>query len=109
MRKWSDLSGNEKIIVKRCIEALLRMNDCQIVFEKVDGEIRVANATLKERLISEKIGPDGYDKEMKPSKPRTESFESCRFFEIDKNQWRSFKLDSLISIAGNKIEDLIRI
>lgn len=109
MRTWNDLSDAEKIIVKRCVEAMLRMGETQIVFEKADTSIRVAEATLQYRIITENIGDDGYKKEMEPTKPRAESIESCRFFETDKKQWRSFSMKNLISIGGNKIQDLIRI
>jgi hypothetical protein len=109
MRTWDDLSDNEKILVKRCVEAMLRMGVTQIVFEKVDKTIRVADATLQQRAITEAIGDIGFKKEMEPTKPRAESIEACRFFEVGKDQWRSFSMKNLISIGGNKVEDLIRI
>lgn len=106
---FDNLTDNEKMIVKRCIEAMLRLGEHQIVFKKVDNTIRVAQATLRPAIITESIGKEGYDKEMNPAKPRTESFEACRFFEVDKGQWRSFKMDSLISIDGIQLVDLITI
>lgn len=109
MRKWEDLTDNEKVIVKRCVEAILRLGNHQVVFEKVDGTIRVANATLQDRLITEEIGKAGLEKETKPTTIRRESFESCRFFEVGTGDWRSFQLKKLISIGSLKIEDLIRI
>ncbi|QIW87050.1 tail fibers protein [Aeromonas phage Ahp1_CNU-2021] len=109
MRKYSDLTANEQVIVKRCMEAILRLGEHEIVFEKVDGSIRVAKATLRPQVITEAVGKAEYDKEVNPAKPRAESIVSCRFFEVDAKQWRSFKMENLIAVAGNKIEDLIRI
>ncbi|ADM79902.1 hypothetical protein phiAS5_ORF0059 [Aeromonas phage phiAS5] len=109
MRKWEDLAEGEKVIVKRCVEAILRMGEHQVVFEKVDGTIRVANATLQPKIITEEIGKEGFEKETKPATIRRESFESCRFFEVGSGNWRSFQLQKLISIGTLKIEDLIRI
>lgn len=111
MKTWNDLTVTEKTLVKRAVEAMLRMGETQIIFEKKDNTMRVAQATLQARIITDKIGADGYDKEVNPKTPRRESIESCRFFETteDKNQWRSFSMDKLISIGGNKISDLIKI
>ena len=111
MKVWEDLTVNEKTLVKRAVEAMLRMGETQVIFEKKDGTMRVAQSTLQGRVISEKIGDEGLQKEINPAKPRRESIESCRFFELTdgKNQWRSFSMDKLISIGGNKIADLIRI
>ncbi|AUE22799.1 hypothetical protein Ah1_00281 [Aeromonas phage Ah1] len=109
MRKWEDLTENEKVIVKRCVEAILRLGEHQVVFEKVDGSIRVAQASLNERLITTELGKELFEKEVKPSVVRRESFESCRFYEVGTKEWRSFQLKKLISIGSLKIEDLIRI
>lgn len=106
-KTFSELTDQEKVTVKRSIEAILRFGVHQVVFKKVDGTIRVAEATLRPVVITEELGQSGYDKEMNPAKPRSESFESCRFFEVGTGQWRSFKLDSLISIGGIQIHELI--
>lgn len=109
MRKFSELTDNEKVIVKRCVEAILRMGQHQVVFEKVDNTIRVAQATLQEKIITDEIGKVLLEKETKPAVVRRESLESCRFFEVGTGAWRSFQMQRLISIGSMKIEDLIRI
>lgn len=108
MRKWEDLTESEKVIVKRCVEAILRLGEHQVVFEKTDNSIRVAQATLNEKLIVNETNKELFEKETKPAVIRRESFEACRFYEVG-NGWRSFQLQRLISIGSLKVQDLIRI
>ena len=77
---------------------LLRQGIVEVEFTKVNGEYRVMPCTLNEHLI-----PPAPVKELKegelPKPPRKESPEVIRVFCIDKQEWRSFRIDSVISIS----------
>jgi hypothetical protein len=59
-----------------------------VVFEKVDGSTR----TMKGTLLGEYLPQKEYD----PNKPeRAVSDESVSVWDIEKNGWRSFRVDSV--------------
>lgn len=73
----------------------LQENKCIVDFTKVNGEKRVMYCTLREEDIPE-------DK-----KPKSSSFShdtTVRAFDIIKQEWRSFRVDNLVSINTNPQE-----
>ena len=73
----------------------LQQNKCIVDFTKVNGEKRVMYCTLREEDIPE-------DK-----KPKSYSFTHdtvVRAFDILKQEWRSFRVDNLVSINKNPQE-----
>ena len=73
----------------------LQQNKCIVDFTKVNGEKRVMYCTLREEDIP-------VDK-----KPKSYSFSHdtvVRAFDIIKQEWRSFRVDNLISINSNPQE-----
>lgn len=101
------LSVNELVLFKRGVQAILRTGEMQIVFEKLNGEITVRRGTLKPLLIEAAV-PSADKKENDFQKARKENMESIRFFDLDKNAWRTLVLNNLISVGGSKPEDLIK-
>ena len=69
---------------------VLRTEDVTIHFLKKDGTNRVMNCTLQESKIQE------YTK--KTDRVKTVSTETCSVFDTDKNEWRSFRYDSVTQI-----------
>jgi hypothetical protein len=69
---------------------LLRDNECQVTFTKVDGTVRSMPCTLKESRL--------------PAKPVTESTKKksnpdlISVFCTDKNEWRSFRVANVTNI-----------
>lgn len=59
-------------------------------FYKKDGSIREANGTTNLNIIPEENHPKGTDKIL--------SNEVVRFFDVDKDEWRSFKKVYFIDI-----------
>lgn len=101
------LTKNELTLYKRALQAILRTGEIQIIFEKVNGEVTVRRGTLMNRII-ETHAKDVLTTETKGQEKRVESMESLRFFDLDKNEFRTFRLDNLVSLGGNKPEDLIK-
>jgi hypothetical protein len=76
----------------------LREGVVQFSFEKVkDGEVRTMSATLKTDLIPE-------DKMPKSGKvdDSVEGLSTVRCFDVDKGEWRSFRIDKLVTFPGVK-------
>lgn len=72
------------------LRGVLRMHTVTIQFKKKDGTVRVMNCTLQEgkTLLYEK----------KTDRIKAVSEESCSVFDIEKQEWRSFRFDSVTQI-----------
>lgn len=62
------------------LKDLLREGKVNFEYTKTDGTVRNANGTLKMDFI-----PDT----MRPTDSSTYKFTNLRYFDIDKNEWRS--------------------
>jgi len=72
------------------IEAILKAGVATVVFTKADGSERKLRGTLKESLIP----PSLYN-----ATAITHSTTVQTVFDVDANDWRSFKYDSVKAIA----------
>lgn len=94
---YIELSVEERAIFKNKVIDILKLGTVALVFEKVDGTIRSGNATLDANLVESVIGRP---EEAKPdSKPRKENPDVVRFFDVDKGEFRTFKLEKLIQVG----------
>lgn len=75
------------------LELALTQGIVKIKFEKKDGSLREMNATLNPKLIIE------YEK--KTDKTKTVNPEIMSVFDVDLNEWRSFRKNSLKEININ--------
>jgi hypothetical protein len=73
---------------KTWLRAILQEGVVTITFTKKDGDERVIKATLKEDLIPEEMIPKG-------TSTRKKSEESQSVFDVEKDEWRSFRWDSI--------------
>lgn len=76
------------------IEALkeqLRQGEVKFQFTKKNGEIRDARGTLNMDIIPQENHPKGTSKEVPEN--------TTRYFDLDKESWRSFTNDSFIGIV----------
>lgn len=73
---------------KNWLRSLLKESVVSITFTKKDGDERVIKATLKEDLIPEEMIPKG-------TSTRKKSEESQSVFDVEKDEWRSFRWDSI--------------
>lgn len=84
--------SNEKLFngeeEKNWLRSVLKDSVVTIKFTKKDGDERVIKATLKEDLIPFDMIPKG-------TSTRKKSEESQSVFDVEKDEWRSFRWDSV--------------
>lgn len=72
--------------------SLLEDGIVKVTFEKVDGSIREMSCSLrKEHVVT-------YEKKTDKTKPKNDDI--LPVFDIDKQQWRSFKWDNIKSFEA---------
>lgn len=83
----------DNVSEKAALREHLKAGVVTVKFKKKDGTVRDMKCTLKEDLVV------SYDK--KSEKKKTISEDVCSVFDLDKNEWRSFRYDSVISMRFN--------
>jgi uncharacterized protein YccT (UPF0319 family) len=73
------------------LKSHLKMGAVELTFQKKDGTMRVMNCTLEESKLPV------YEK--KTERTKTASTETLSVLDLDKNEWRSFRYDSIQQIA----------
>lgn len=77
------------------LAGILREGKVTVDFTKVDGTKRVMNCTMADALIPADLQP----KAPNPDAPvRKVSTETLRVFDLDIQEWRSFRVDSVNEI-----------
>lgn len=71
------------------VKAGLQSSKATVVFQKTDGTFREMNCTLKEEFLPP------FDKN---AVGKATNEEVLAVWDLDKNAWRSFRLDSVVSI-----------
>lgn len=84
----------------QAISDLLRENVCKVKFIKVDGSERLMHCTLHKSFLPEMP----LTEENVNSEPRKKNYETVRVFDLDKNDWRSFRIDSIITVSTAPIQ-----
>ena len=72
----------------------LQKKAMRITFTKVNGEERIMDCTLQEHMIP-----------LTDEKNRKENEEVLPVFDINKGEWRSFRLDSVTNIEALEYQD----
>ena len=87
---YSKASEEERKVFREWLGGVLRMYETKIHFKKKDGTIRVMVCTLQEGKT--------LDYEKKTDRTKIVSIETCPVFDIEKQEWRSFRYDSITQI-----------
>jgi hypothetical protein len=92
-----------KAVIRDWVRSLLQKQPVVVTFVKADGTVRDMRCTLDHAQIPEtpaKVLPvDGIVRESR--KPRKEPDpHSIRVFDVDKQEWRSFRFDRLQKITA---------
>lgn len=74
----------------------LRQGPVEVDFYKGDGTLRHMRATLKEDLLPP--NPIAYSPATKSHDPH-----QVRVFDLDKREWRSFRLERLVKVNGESV------
>jgi hypothetical protein len=72
----------------------LRKRDCRVIFKKANGEERDMVCTLREDVIPTSSSDNN-------TEPKTDGYSNAaiRVIDVSKNEWRSFRVDSVISFS----------
>ncbi len=73
---------------------LLQSNETEVTFIKVNGETRTMRCTLDPLLLP----PMEASETNTPKKERKVSLETIAVWCLDKEEWRSFRVDSVLSV-----------
>jgi len=79
-------------ITKEAIQTFLKENITSVLFKKKDGTERTMKCTLKTDIL-----PTYERKEGEPAKKKSD--ESLAVWDLEKESWRSFRIDSIISYS----------
>lgn len=86
------------------IAPVLRASVCKIVFTKSNGTERTMYATLQEQYLPPREAAAVTMEELIPKAPRKpRSATNMIVWDIEKNDWRSFNINMLLSIEPNCI------
>jgi hypothetical protein len=78
-------------VSKEWLRGLLKDGKISVTFEKKDGTLREMNCTLSEQIIPSEKSPKGSGK--------VQSKEAIAVFDLDVNDWRSFRFDSVKTLT----------
>lgn len=72
----------------------LRERECRVIFKKANGDERDMLCTLREDAI-----PDWSSDTNTKSESKGYSQDAIRVIDVNKGEWRSFRVDSVISFS----------
>lgn len=100
---YQEADDVNKVIIRDWVKSLLQVTEVTVEFTKADGSVREMRCTLNpDKLPPAPVttGPvDGIVKESKQRKAPDP--ESIRVFDLDKNEWRSFRFDRLQKVGAS--------
>jgi hypothetical protein len=80
--------------LKNEIQSLLKQGLCEVTFTKVDGTVRTMPCTLREDLLP----PAKHEDPLSTKKVREVNEAVMIAYCTDKQAWRSFRVENVISI-----------
>jgi hypothetical protein len=86
---YSTANEEEQALFRDWLVGLLRTGKVNVVFQKKDGEMRDMECTLREELLP---------KVEQGKKTDRKNIQSLPVFDINKNEWRAFRFDSIKQI-----------
>lgn len=86
----ADWEQKDKDSLRKWLGEALAGGPLTITFEKKDGTLREMKCTLKD--------VPQYERKTESETPRKKSDTSMSVFDIEKNEWRSFRIDSIREI-----------
>ena len=89
-RLYKGWSEDEKEVFRKWLISHLKFGPVTIYFTKKDGTERKMDCTLKEENIVQ------YEK--KTERVKTLNEETCPVFDLEKNEWRSFRYDAITKV-----------
>lgn len=104
------LNEDQKIRLHAILSTILKNEQTEVVFTKLNGDVRVLRCTQSMGIIPEEHHPAKKPiDESTEGKPKKVNYNNIKVFDLEANSWRSFNVDKLISVNGLKIEQLIKV
>lgn len=92
------------VINREDLKNYLKNDILEVTFTKANGEERVMKCTLKEDILNKYF--DSNDNEKTERKINEEILS---VFDIDVENWRSFRIDSVKTVKNEKGEDVLEL
>ena len=80
------------------IRKYMRHGIVKFVFMKQNGELRNARGTLWDEIIPDDKKPTGIRQQRIHEGLEQANYTSISFFDLDKQEWRAFKVESLVTV-----------
>ena len=80
------------------IRKYMRHGIVKFVFMKQNGELRNARGTLWDEIIPDDKKPTGIRQQRINEGLEQANYTSISFFDLDKQEWRAFKVESLVTV-----------
>ena len=101
--QYQEADEVNKTIMRDWIKGLLQVSTITVQFTKADGTVRDMQCTLNHSQIPETtakpVPVDGIVRESKTPRKEPDPH-SIRVFDVDKQEWRSFRFDRLLKITA---------
>jgi len=91
MEWYKGASEVEREIFREWVTDVLRKQEITVSFLKKDGELREMRCTLQEGVVPVFIPAT--------DRTRTPNPEVCPVYDLDKQEWRSFRFDAVTKIS----------
>lgn len=66
-----------------------------VTFTKTNGDKRVMRCTLKKEILARAVRDDLLEETVTSTKRKIKSVDTLSVFDVDKIEWRSFRIDSV--------------
>ncbi len=99
---YQESDETNRAVFRDWIKSLLQKQSVTVEFTKSDGSNRTMLCTLNWETIPESHWPNGTMDIVSAKKPlrETKEPEALRVFDLDKQEWRSFRYDRLKKIVA---------
>jgi|WetSurMetagenome_2_1015567.scaffolds.fasta_scaffold1789143_1 hypothetical protein len=90
---YADTYKVDPYLIRTLMKNLLKEGQVKVTFKKVNGEIRNMLCTTNSEMI-----PEVLTESKVPKIVRKENEDVCRVFDVDKQEWRSFRYENIIEV-----------
>lgn len=97
--QYQDATDNEKSIMRDWIKSLLQTGNITVTFTKADGTQRDMLCTLDQSQIPVNKHPKVNMVVNERNERKRPDEHSIRVFDLEKNEWRSFRFDRLQKVT----------
>lgn len=98
--KYQDASDTEQKIIRDWVRSLLQSTVVTVEFVKSDGSLRVMNCTLDVDKVPHRV-PTTVSIDGLPRKRQEPDENVQTVFDVDLQQWRSFRYDRLQNVTAS--------